>query len=214
MAGCFVGVWTCWSFLQPITELGTFIFLYPRFKLSQIKQVYWVYCMIEWRQERHETSLEKTSNKNGWFSSMFACVYSVMIIDPGRWRRWESKPTNFQIGKNPMDGSGWSYTNNEFLASMWAIFLFSRHHHIWFYICVKENSQRISPFLPTNHLFATDLRHSNGPAGTAQSHLVRKPKNRSEKTRGTYSEKDGHEGVGENEWLWCLGDLEWFCEVW
>ena len=51
---------------------------------------------------------------------------------------------------------------------MWAIFSFSRHHHIWFYICVKDTSQPISPFLPTNHLFATDLQHTkrsrrNGP---------------------------------------------------
>ena len=155
--------------------------------------------------------LGKTSNQNGGFN---VCL-CILIIDPGRLRTWESKPTNFQIGKNPMNGSGWSYSNNEFLASMWATFSFSRHHHIWFYICVKDTSQPISPFLPTNHLFATDLQHTkrsrrNGPIAFGKE----TQKSIGKKRGAPFRKRMDTRGLGENQWLWCLGDLGWFREVW
>ena len=54
-------------------------------------------------------------------------------------------------------------------------------------------------------LFATDLQHSNGPAGTAQSHLVRKPKNRSGKNAGHLF----GQGWTRGGW-WKIND----CDVW
>ena len=124
--------------------------------------------------------LGKTSNQNGGFN---VCL-CILIIDPGRLRTWESKPTNFKIGKNPTDGSGWSYSNNEFLASMWLYFHF---HDIIIYgsIFVWKTPRSQSPHFFQQTTFLPRICSTpNGPAGTAQSHLVRKPKNRSGENAG------------------------------